>query len=168
MPRPPKVPDYLQLELVRLYTDTENPATQQDLIAFLAQRDIHVTSRTIRTILSAHNARKQTQVPDEDVDRLVLRTAALFFQEGLPDDIILSVLKEEGFTLTRTAFVQLRKAHGMIRRVSWEQQQERMAQWRAVVQKELDRTELGNYGRTMLIAHFRNTDNESLQMVISR
>ena len=164
MPRPTKLSPELEEELVAMYLDRDLPTSINDLVQYCATQTIVVSRRTICTMLAKYEARHHhTRV---DTPELRIRIAALFFQESLPDDLILEVLTAEGWQLSFTWFVQLRKRIGIRRRISWQEAEERHEEFRSIIMAELDRGEINNYGRTMLYAHFRSSD--SLQLMISR
>lgn len=164
MPRPIKLNEDLVAELVQRYNNSENQASQNDLVQYCATLGVEVNVRTIRRVLHEHNAKKNYE--RLDTPELRLRIAALFFQESLEDEQILSVLRQEGFKLSNTHFVQTRIAMGIKKRTSWEEAELRNEEFKRIISAELDRGEIGNYGRSLLYTHFRTT--ESLQLLISR
>lgn len=127
-----------------------------------------MSTRTIARALAANGARKNTKSWKKiDCFQLRLRLLFFYYEEVLPDKAIVEILQDEGFPeLTEYAFVRIRRAMGIKRRLRVAEFEERFEEYKAIVQKEFDNRTIENYGRTLLYTHFRQ--RPSLQLNLGR
>ena len=91
----------------------------------------------------------------EDSPQLRARLAVLFYEVCLKDDDMMRVLIEEGYQITLTGLVRLRKELNMTRKVDFRHREEADRLLLDIAQKELDKGEIDGYGISHLYTYFR-------------
>jgi hypothetical protein len=95
-------------------------------------------------------------MPPHVADEVKARIQVLFFQVGLEDLDILTVLRDEGFKIGKYTLIRLRFELGLKRRVCGvEAMQEADRLVRRLVTEELEKGVIDGYGRRYLATHFR-------------
>lgn len=141
-----------QLELCAL---VHEGLTYEQIAAFLRETyQISVTARTLKRRFRIWGVQKR--VPTEVTDAAKKRIQVLFFEVGLEDAEMLTVLKNEGFNIGKYTLVRLRFELGLRRRVRGvEQCQEADQLIRRLLTEELPHGVIDGYGRRYLYTHFR-------------
>ncbi|KAI9777217.1 MAG: hypothetical protein M1816_004824, partial [Peltula sp. TS41687] len=80
----------------------------------------------------------------------------LFQEIGLEDEAIKTVLEAEGYTLTKRGLVGIRKELGLKRRQSKDEQLLQEPKLESLIREELDKGNIGLYGRQMAHHYFRS------------
>lgn len=115
--RPPSIPNHLQDELVVLYQQEDY--TIERLKEHLArEHSIHCDIRTIRRKLNSWGSYKRTVavITDELIDRVLI----LFYDTGLEDEEMLTVLQAEfqgKLDITKDILIRLRFRLGLRKRI---------------------------------------------------
>lgn len=95
-------------------------------------------------------------MPSHIADEVKARIQVLFFQVGLEDHDMLTVLRDEGFKIGKYTLIRLRFELGLKRRVRGvEAIQEADRLVRRLVTEELQKGVIDGYGRRYLATHFR-------------
>jgi hypothetical protein len=137
--------------------------TYDQLVTYLVEdHNIQISLRTIKDRFKGWGITRR--LPTSVEDRIKNRIWVLFFEVGLEDDEILTVLKEEGSPISQYLLVRLRFELGLWRRIRGvEQQQEADRTVERLVALELQKGVIDGYGRGYLYTHFRQK-----QFVIAR
>ena len=115
---------------------------------------INVTTRTLKRRFQKWELRRR--LPTYVADAAKKRIQVLFFDVGLEDQDMLTVLHKEGFNIGKYTLVRLRFELGLRRRVRGVQQcQEADQLIRGLVAQELEKGVIDGYGRRYLHTHFR-------------
>ena len=115
---------------------------------------VNVTTRTLKRRFQKWELRRR--LPTYVADAAKKRIQVLFFDVGLEDHDMLTVLHKEGFNIGKYTLVRLRFELGLRRRVRGVQQcQEADQLIRGLVAQELEKGVIDGYGRRYLHTHFR-------------
>lgn len=140
-------------------------STLPDLVIYCSQLGHHIGRRTIQRAFQKRELKKLAPSwKTLDTAGLRLRIAFLYYTECLPDDVIIDVLRDEGFDLTSYMFVRIRRAMGIRRRLHIAEFEERYKEYRSIVQKELDKRTIDQYGRGLLYVHFRRKQSLNINL----
>jgi hypothetical protein len=99
---------------------------------------------------------KQSRLNPEQVPAIRLRIASLFFDDAYDDNEIIEQLSDEGFQISLSACVRLRKEMGIHRWQSNEDFQQYAQRYRTLIEHELKKGSATQLGRGLLYSHFRN------------
>jgi hypothetical protein len=141
-----------QLELCGLFHEG---LTFDQLSTYLLETyQLNINTRTLKRRFQAWEVRRR--IPAQVEDAAKRRIQILFFEVGLEDSDILTILHKEGFQIGRYTLVRLRFELGLRRRVRGvEQCQEADQLVRRLVAEELEKGVIDGYGRRYLYTHFR-------------
>lgn len=141
-----------QLELCGLFN--EGLTFNQIALYLFETYRITINTRTLKRRFRTWNIRRQ--LPTEVEDSVKRRIQVLFFEVGLEDIDILTVLRSEGFKIGKYTLIRLRFELGLKRRVRGiEQCQEADQLVQQLVAEELQKGVIDGYGRRYLYTHFR-------------
>lgn len=141
-----------QLELCGLFREG---LTFDQLHTYLLETyQINVNVRTIKRRFRTWGLQRGLPTEVEDVAKK--RIQVLFFEVGLEDTEMLTVLHKEGFNIGKYTLVRLRFELGLRRRVRGVEQSQAADQLvRQLVAEELQQGVIDGYGRRYLHTHFR-------------
>jgi arginine repressor len=152
----------LRTQVIQLYQEL-GYTLQQTLTTLQNQGHQSITTRTLERSLQEWGILKQIRTNIEQVPAIRIRIATLFFDDAYDDQEIVEQLKSEGFQISLTACVRLRKEMGIHRWQSHEDFQQYAQRYRTLIERELGKGVATHLGRGLLYYHFRNQG-----MVISR
>lgn len=133
----------------------QNGMTAADISSYIyTNYEVNVEQKTIRRRLLHWGVRKRLRT--NDTPQLRARIAVLFYQCCLTDHDILNALKKEGYSVSTTALVRIRKELGMKRRINPGDADAADHAIQEVVQRELDNGFIEGLGRGNLFSYFRS------------
>lgn len=156
-------------EVIRIRYLDENDSLP-NLCSWLEENhSVRIKPRALEKRLRAWGIRKLNHT--HDTPQLRLRMAVLFTEIGLDDTSIKEVLEKEGYQVSTTGLIKIRKEMGLVRRTSKEVQQQHEGKLEEIVQRELDRGNINMYGRRMAYHYFRSQGilaSRSVHSIFSR
>lgn len=123
------------------------------MLEWLSFRGVSITRSSLYRQLQEWDSIKQSRT--EDTPQLRVRIAVLFYDMCLQDKDMLEVLLTEGFSVTKTGLARLRLELGLRRRISFQNREEADRLLLEVVQAELSKRVISDYGRGHLYTYFR-------------
>jgi Clr5 domain len=132
----------------------EENQTSNDVLQYLSNHhDLVMSKRTLERRLSewGYTQRQQT----DDTPLLRARMKVLFYDVGLDDETMLYILQEEGYSVGLVAMQRLRRTMSMHRRIGHFSQRMKNSILEEIVQMELDKGTITQYGRSRVQEHFR-------------
>ena len=141
-------------EIISLYSSS----TSVDLIRTSLQEkyNLQISKRTLENRLQQWEIRRQDRTIASN-PLLHARIRVLFFQVGLEDKELLSVLQKDGFCISSRTLERLRTQLGLFRRVrdplAQQLQREEMLK---VLVREAERGVIQGYGKELLHRHIRS------------
>ncbi|CAG8199981.1 unnamed protein product [Penicillium salamii] len=141
-------------EIIGLF---ENKMSSADICKHLkAQHDIQISSRTMTKRLQRWGV-KEKKENNTSNQVLHARIKHLFFEVGLSDQEIITVLHDEGYEVSQRTLRRLRHQLGIrLRLDSPAQQQAQVQEILDALTEELDKGTIEGYGKELLHNHFRS------------
>ena len=126
-----------------------------EILRWLRGEGIRIKRAQLYNVMRDWNIVARKPSP-EDVPGFDLLLQDLTYQKGLSDYEISVALSEDfDCTFKPITIRNLRLKRGLLRRDILQRRQESIEQWRAIVEAELRRGTLANYGRNLLYAYFK-------------
>lgn len=120
------------------------------------QHDIQISSRTLTKRLQLWGVKKKVENKSSN-EALHARIKSLFFEVGLSDQHIITVLHDEGYDVSHRTLRRLRHRLGIrLRLDSPAQQQAQVQEILDALTEEMDKGTIEGYGKELLHNHFRS------------
>ncbi|KAJ5334479.1 hypothetical protein N7452_006882 [Penicillium brevicompactum] len=142
-------------EIIALY---EKKMSSADICKHLkAQHDIQISARTLTKRLQRWGVKEKKKENNTSNQELHARIKHLFFEVGLSDQEIVTVLNDEGFDVSQRTLRRLRHQLGIrLRLDSPAQQQAQVQEILDALTEEMDKGTIEGYGKELLHNHFRS------------
>ncbi|KAJ6168287.1 hypothetical protein N7497_001130 [Penicillium chrysogenum] len=143
-------------EIIGLY---ENKMKSDDICKHMKrQHDIQISARTLTKRLQLWGVKEKMENNSSN-EALHARIKNLFFDVGLTDQEIVTVLHDEGYDVSARTLRRLRHQLGIrLRLDSPTQQQAQLQEILDALTEEMDKGTIEGYGKELLHNHFRSKD----------